>query len=495
MGPSRPFYGREQELALLRDLYRQPHSQLAVLYGRRRVGKSSLIKEFARGLPTLEFEGLEKETSRVQIKSVSDRLKRQLPQNHLLQSARFTTWEGFFEFISQYLKSGMPSHPKAGERGNKLVLILDELPWMAAGKNRLVSLIKYYWDNEWKHHNLFLILCGSISSYMVKKVIRSKALYGRIHLELRVSKMGLTDVNSFLGGRRSALEVLKYAMILGGVPRYLEEIRPALSFEQNIKRLFFSESAPFLEEVDRIFYSNFKETQVYDRIVNLLLQRPMTLKQVSEQLKMTSGGGLKTYLTNLEDAEFIQSQVRFDKEGASKFKKYRVCDELTVFYKKMVFPHLKMIRLGQGEHLFKTILPRLDAFLGIAFENFCSNHALLLAEIMGFRSQVLSFGPLFDLTAGGFQVDLVFQRSDQVVTACEIKFVNRPIGGSIIREMEERLRHFPKTHRFSGTTLEKALIAPMGVEQAVRDSGYFHHIVTLEDFAIAGLGRKAARSS
>lgn len=463
------FYGRKAELDLLQKSYNSKTGNLVVIYGRRRIGKSTLVKHFAKSKRILLFEGLESENTQVQISHFSNLLKKQFKENTLLQKAQFRTWSEIFDYLTEYSKQNQE---------NKLILFFDEFQWMAASQSKLVSLVKYYWDNHWKDLNLMLVLCGSIASFMVKKVLRSKALYGRISLELRVGKLSPSEAKKIIS-KRGDIEALKYLMLLGGVPKYLEMVDTSMSFEQNIQKMFFSTHPLLNHEFEKIFYSHFREPKIYLKIMEYLLTRPMTLDEISKKMKMISGGGLKSYLENLELADFVRQEVPLLSSENTKLKKYRISDEYLAFFAKYIHPHEKMITRGGGANLFRNqIYKKWDPWMGLSFEMYCLNNAIFIAEKMNFAGYIEDYGPYFKKGAEGFQIDLLFKRSDKVITLCELKYHSEPISTKVIPEVKRKAELFPLP---KGYTLELALIAPSGAERALKDTEYFHHILTLPD--------------
>lgn len=464
-----PFLGRSEELEILQETYRSDRSSLVVVHGRRRIGKSRLVQQFAKDKPFLEFEALEGERTAEQIRHFTTALARQT-KDPLLRSASFRSWDEAFTFLAERV---LPGHKR------KLVLFLDEFQWMAAGRGKLVALIKYFWDNRWKQSNVMLVLCGSISSFMVDRVIRSKALYGRISLEICLRGLPPAEAKLMFRGRRGNEEILKYLMVLGGVPRYLEEIRLDRSFPQNMNRLCFSPEGLLVTEFDKIFHSQFREHRTYLRIVQVLRERALSLSQVAGQLGLPSGGGLKRYLDNLILAEIVDGYRPFGKPDDSRERKYRLVDEYILFYSKYIAPNLKTIRTSTSRKLFERLCgPSLDAWSGLAFERFCVKHATALARAMGFEDEVLDASPYFRKDGEGFQIDLLFQRSDRVVTLCEVKHHDAPIDTKIIPEVERKCRLLPLRR---GMTLERALVSVHGPGKSLRDAQYFHHYVTLDD--------------
>ena len=171
------FVGRQKELKILDEAYQSEKCELVVIYGRRRIGKSSLVEQFAKNKPHYyAFEAIEGEKTTSQIKHFTNSLKKQL-EDPILDSVDFKSWEKAFAYITDRIITG-------GKNKKKKILFFDELQWMAAGRSKLVGFIKYYWDKHWKINNVLLILCGSVASFMVKKVLSSNALYGRVTLEI-----------------------------------------------------------------------------------------------------------------------------------------------------------------------------------------------------------------------------------------------------------------------------------------------------------------------
>jgi AAA+ ATPase superfamily predicted ATPase len=465
------FIGRSQELSLLEEAYSADKNCLAVIYGRRRIGKSSLVKQFSLGKPFFyTFEALENEDTKGQIQHFTSYLKEQIA-DPLLSNITFNNWRDVFSYLTEKVIKRRSQ--------KKLVIFMDEFQWMAAGRHKLVSLLKYFWDNHWKEKNVMLILCGSVASFMVKKVLSSKALYGRISLEILLKGLPPGEATQLFKGRRSNEAVLKYLLVFGGVPKYLEEIQLDKSFNQNINRLCFRKNSLMLNEISRIFYSQFRETKTYLSIVKLLENGIYSISEISRRLSIASGGGLKDYLKNLELAEIIRSYVPFDRSITTKFRKYTISDEFLIFYFKFMEPNLRTIEDSGSQKLFEAFSgDNFDSWLGFAFERFCVKHAAYFSKIMGFEDEVLIASPYFRRDSRQFQVDLIYKRMDHVITVCEIKHHNKKISTAVISGMEERIKllEIPK-----GYTVDRALISLYGPDKSLLESGYFSYYVNLEE--------------
>ena len=232
------FVGREYELELLNDAFNSNRPELVILYGRRRVGKSTLLKMSAGAKKMLSFEALEGMSTVDQIKHFLRQLAEQT--NNPIVAA--TNWHGAFSALTQHVIR------------KRCFLVFDELPWMATGRSQLVSLIKYFWDNKWKNNEkLTLVLCGSVASFMIKHVVHSKALHNRKTLEIALPPLPAHEARHFFQEYRSNHEVAEFLMIFGGIPKYLEQVDPKKSLADNLDRLCFSRHAFFLQEFDTIF--------------------------------------------------------------------------------------------------------------------------------------------------------------------------------------------------------------------------------------------------
>ncbi len=463
------FIGRDQELYSLNQMYKIKESKLAVLYGRRRVGKSCLVTHFMQDKKHLYFEGLEQGRTKAQIAQFVFDLSKQV-NDEILKQVKLDSWEPILDYLTKFFSQSK----------EKYILFLDEFQWLAANQSRLVSLLKKYWDQQWSKQNVMVILCGSVCSYMTKRVISSKALYGRIHWELCLQPLDPIESYHLLGAKRNRDEVLQYLQILGGIPKYLKEVDTRKSFDQNINSLLFTKNGILVNDYSKIFYSQFKEYHTYETIVRYLKDQPRTLDEIASKLKISSGGGMKSYLENLEKALFLTSYIPYNKKPNSKIKKYKLTDEYLRFYFKYVEPHIKLISVNRTRNLFEQLVkPVWNAWLGFAFENYCLKNAMYLAKIMGFESHVVQWGPYFQRGDEGFQIDLIYLRNDKVVTLCEIKYSEKEVPIAVVHEVKKKcaLIEVPR-----GYTLETALISRFGPEKALRELDYFHHYVEAVDF-------------
>jgi AAA+ ATPase superfamily predicted ATPase len=318
---------REQELDLLNEQYKKKSSSLVVVYGRRRAGKSYLIDTWAKNkvdVPGdyLNIEGLENESSKQQIKVFSREV---LTKIKLSVDVEVLNWNAALDLLTHYIVQNKNDKKKK-------IILLDEFQWLCGNRTLLVSMVKNYWDTKWKEHNVMLILCGSITSFMHYHVIHSKALYGRVSLEIKMRPFDFKDSLKFLKPLRSMKEGLEYYYVFGGVAKYLTEINNARSFEKNIDHLIFSHHSIFENEFEKIFSKQFKTPTVYLKIMAALKKHAMTLNEISKTTKISSGGTLHKYLEILKLANFVDTYSPINKGDTSKNLKYFISDPFCHFY-------------------------------------------------------------------------------------------------------------------------------------------------------------------
>jgi hypothetical protein len=347
---------------------------------------------------------------------------------------------------------------------------------MAAGQSKLVNQIKLYWDLHWKKQGVVLILCGSVAHFMVKKVIRSKALYGRIDHELLVEQLTPHEIKKLIP-KKSDSEILKYLLVFGGIPKYYDVIDKSKSFEQNINNLCFTCGGFFTSEFEKVFYSQFKEHQTYKKIVVFLSIENLTLEEIAKKLKLSSGGSLKSYLDNLELTGFITRYQSINKSG-QKNQKYKLIDPFIRFYFAFMDKNKSIISSNKGRNLIHEIFKsNLKIWQGFAFEIFCFNNWRVLAKILDIENFIRKVGPIYSVQLG-VQVDLAFERTDNVFSLIEIKYYDKPVEISIVKEFSDRLQKLQLDKKFS---IEKILISPFGATKSVIDSHFFDYVVDAQD--------------
>lgn len=465
------FIGRREEIKSIQKAANPGEAAILVVYGRRRIGKTALIEHVLQGRNLIKLEGIEEGDTQTQMARVLIQLSKALNDKHIAHM-RFNTWLELFDFIADKISVG------------KWTLYLEEVQWMAEYKKELISDLKYVWDNSFRRNpDLLLILCGSSPSFMINQVVHSKALYGRIMYELNLSEFSLSEAQELLA-KRSHREVMDAYLTVGGIPEYLKRIQKHTSLQVGICEESFKKDSYFSNEKSRIFISSFATCAHYQEVVDFLSQVKFANKQEIETfLQIKGGGNLTNILKDLELCGFIERYLPYQVDSKSNLVRYCVSDSYLRFYFKFIFPLSERIQKGDYNKAPLHALNKdsYQKWLGFSFENFCRKHSQLIAKIIGFSAVRYKSGVFFNRTTNkeetGYQIDLIFDRADHVLTVCEIKYTQSKIGIEVIEEFENKLRHMDRNSK----TIEKVLISASGAADALIGRAYFDRIITLED--------------
>ena len=465
------FCGREHELNIIRNAIASGRAELGIVYGRRRVGKSTLLAQAAARKGDFYFEGLQQ----VPLKKQISHFMQQLADQTETPRSVARDWREAFDVLSFHIQKG------------KHYIVFDEFPWMASGRSELVSLLKYFWDNRWKaNSDITLVLCGSIAGFMINHIVHSRALHNRKTFEIQLPPLPATEAKLFFRKLRSDFEIAKFLMIFGGIPKYLEQIDPRQSLANNVDRLCFQKHAFFLTEFETIFKEQFRVTRTYERIVRCLAERSCAKEELARRLGLASGGGLSDYISNLAQADFLKVFTPKTVLGrGDKTRKLVLWDEWLRFYFTYIAPNQQVIELNTDPGLFERLAgPSLDTYFGLCFERLClKNLPRIFARMEMENSSIMGFGPFFRQrkrnreSDAGLQIDILVRRKDQVLTLIECKFSSQPIGTSVIREVQRKVELLKAPRAF---TIERVLICAGDVTAPLQKGDYFHHILGLD---------------
>lgn len=467
------FIGRRFELCNLKKIAGAGEASILVMYGRRRVGKTELLEQAFRDRNLLKFEGVEGLNEKAQFANVMTQLAKYL-DDPLVSKVVIETWSEFFQLLSKYLQEGT------------WTLYLEELQWLANYKSRLVSELKYVWDNYFRHNpNLIIVLCGSAPSFMLEQVVHSKALYNRSQYEMHLKEFTLQETRAFFK-KRSHKEILDAYLTVGGIPEYLKWVNKDSSVFLGVCKNSFTVNGFFLHEYEKIFTSSLSKNKNYKKIIEILSKGRFSTRQaLSKMLKMESGGSLSDLLLDLEKSGFIIKYRPFNLSPNTILVRYAISDAYLHYYYKFIKPIQEDIENGvYNENPIAAI--KTDNYLkwlGFAFERFVRKNHTIIAKILGFSGVQYKSGVYFsrstDKDIPGYQIDLIFDRADNVYTICEIKYLNGKVGNKVIQEFERKLSFFP---RKSNKTIQKILICNEGVEAALFNRHYFDQVILADEF-------------
>ncbi len=471
------FVGRAEEIRQLSELKSQEEAIMILMYGRRRVGKTELLEQVFRDRNILKFEGVENKPEDIQRQVVLNQLRR-YANEPLLKNIKTDSWQEIFDLMAPYIQTGV------------WTLYFEETQWLADYQDEFIKYLKLAWDNQFRRNpNLVLILCGSSPSFMIKQVVRSKALYNRSQYEFHLKELKISEVSQLLPNRAFP-EILDAYLTLGGIPEYLKRTQKYSSFFLGLCQESFLPNAYFSSEYERIFVSSLSSSPYYRSVIDKLSQEKfMTRTEISEYLNLPSGGRLSELLEELQYCGFIDRYVPYGVLNNSMLGRYIVSDAYLHFFFRFIQPVLDKINSGQYQTMPTQALSSqaYQQYLGYAFERFCRRHAHSIARKLGFSAVNYTAGPFYNRATEreerGYQIDLLFDRQDKVVTVCELKYRQGKIGIEVIDDFEKKLSRFETQNKKSGLikSIHKVLIAPFGAEEGLINRHYFDQILTWED--------------
>ena len=470
--------GRKQEQEELMNIYRRKQAQLVAVYGRRRVGKTFLVRELFKEQFAFYHTGV----SPLELRD-SNLLEAQLTafNSSLIRygaptSKRPGNWAEAFDRLIALLNTE--------DKEKRMVVFIDEMPWMDTPRSGFMTAFEHFW-NGWGagQDNLMLIVCGSATSWIQDNLINSYGgLYDRVNAEIQLSPFTLCETEQLLLMQEVTLsryDILQLYMTVGGIPMYLSYVQPGLSLAQIIDRLYFNRKAKLANEFERLFSSIFKSPEQYISIVRLLSkrQRGYSREEISQGTGIASGKALSEILRALEASDFIELYKPF--ENSKRNMMYRLVDPFCLFYLDQVENR------NRGENFWRDNenLPQLRTWRGRAFENACLKHVSQIKTAMGVGG-VSSNNSSWTMQGmddqKGMQIDLVIERSDRVVNLCEMKFVNTEfeVTSDYDRTLRNRL-YWMTGHISPRLNVQMTLVTTYGLKYGIH-SGVFQRVVTLD---------------
>ena len=406
---------REKEKRVLLDALKAEEAQFIAVYGRRRVGKTYLIRQTYDGQFTFEHSGLANADRKNQIHAFAASLKR----SGLKVNKEPTNWLDAFELLKDLVEKS---------KNKKKILFIDELSWMDTQRSGLLIALENFW-NGWAsaRKDVVLIVCASATSWMLDKIIHNKGgLYNRLTGQIYLKPFKLYECEEYLKSRNIIMErydILEMYMAIGGVPFYWTYIKKGLSVAQNIDAMFFADDAPMKDEFKYLYASLFRNPQNYITVVNALGKKKigLTRNEISEVTKLPNSGFLTKILDELISCGFIRKYTMFGKK--TKDAIYQLTDQYSLFYfqflqKKSTDEHFWTIQLDTSTR---------NAWCGNAFERVCLDHVSEIKAKLGISGVLtethswISKPDAIKKTKGA-QIDLVLARKDRIINLCEMKY-------------------------------------------------------------------------
>ena len=487
---------REKEIKILEEFYTSKTPELAAIFGRRRVGKTFLVRSFfeqkmqkkqkkQKDVVFLDVTGMQDGSMFEQIRNFTDALA----EAFVHQGARLEAgknWYESFRTLSEYIRL-VPQN-------KKIILFFDEFPWMVTKNSKLLQFLEYYWNHDWsKNNRIKLIICGSSAGWILKNIINNKkGLYNRVTKTIQLEPFDLQETKKYLfhkGIRLSNRQIAELYMVIGGIPHYLNQITKGLSAIQVIEKLAFVKKSFFLDEFEKLYATLFHDAKNCIEIIRIIAKHRNGIGQeeLLGKISSVSGGSKIQLLDDLENAGFI---MKFKpKWHRKKGIYYRVIDEYSLFYLYWIEPiketllvkglrqgYWEKTQLGSSWHIWK----------GYAFEALCYKHLAKISEVLNLSPTAVpstwKYAPRDKSKQQGAQIDLLFDRDDDAITVCEIKCTNRPF------EIDKQYAHnlINKVETFKRVTktpkqIFTVMISANGLKPTMYSEELISNIVTLDD--------------
>lgn len=472
---------RKEEQKTLQNLLKEKTAQFLTVYGRRRVGKTFLIREYFEdsfafrhtALSPFELKDINPD---VLYKAQLGEFRKSLVRYGLGKDVSIHDWFEAFDKLRELIESKNPEQ--------KQVVFIDEMPWLDTPRAGFISAFEHFWNDYGAgKHNLLLIVCGSATTWMLDKLINNKGgLYGRTTKEMHIHPFTLSECEEYYAKRGIMMDrydILQSYMILGGIAYYMSYIEKGKSLAQNIDQMLFSQGSKLEDEFDKLFTSLFGDNDKYRKIVEILSKNRhgSTREQIAESIGMSSGGTLSVMLKSMVKSDLISAYYNFK---CRREAYYKLTDPFCLFYLNFVKKHpTNNTRFWQDNQNS----PKLNAWRGLAFEDVCFVHQYKIKEALGISGIHTEIYPWrnMETTTSGVQIDMLIDRADRVINVCEMKFSIDEF--SINKNYDESLRN--KITSIIGLTGGKknpqlTLITTYGLQDNLY-SGRFQRVVTMDD--------------
>ena len=408
--------GRQQEQHTLLRAFHSDEPEMVAVFGRRRVGKTFLVRTVFSEQIDFEVIGVQNATSKPQIENFHYLLNNLAGEQPL---PRPKNWMAAFRQLTTVLES----LPKI-ER--KRILFFDELPWLASRKSGFLSAFGYFWNSWASKNNVLVIICGSAASWMIQRVVKNTGgLHNRITKRIHLKPFTLFETEQFFKSKNIRLaryQITQIYMIMGGIPHYLKEVEVGKSAAQNIDDICFAENGLLRDEFSNLYPALFENAESHIEIIRALgtKWKGLTRKEIVQLVRLSESGKITKLLQELSHSGFVSAYYPLGKK--KKTMLYRLTDEYSLFYLHFI-ENKRVPEGGMWQRL--TQIPLYKSWSGYAFESLCLKHVLQIKQALrigGMYSETSSFFFAGNDNLPGTQIDMLIDRNDSVINLCEIKF-------------------------------------------------------------------------
>jgi AAA+ ATPase superfamily predicted ATPase len=470
---SKIIIGRHEEISILKEKLRSNKSEFIAITGRRRVGKTYLINAYFEKEMTFHFSGI-----------LNASMPQQL-QGFQFQFSNYFKKESSEKFPSNWIEAfiQLSKQLERSRKKSKKVIFIDELPWLDTHKSNFLSALEWFWNNWAINNNVLLIVCGSATSWMINKIVNNKGgLHNRLTQRIHLLPFTLKETTEFLKYRQiklSSYQITQLYMAMGGIPHYLNEIKPGESAMQAIDRICFQKDGLLVNEFENLYRALFKNAEIHLKIVFTLAKnlKGLSRKELIETSKLSDGGAVSEVLEELTWCNFITVTNSFGK--TKKDCIYRLTDEFSLFYLK--FMHKK----NNVNWLQLSNTTQWKSWSGYAFENICFKHLPQIKKSLGIEgvfTEFYSFKAIGNKENNGTQIDLIIDRNDGIINLCEIKFYDKKFSFSkaTVQVIQNKIEVFIRETK-TRKTIFPTLITSFGTEKNEYTTGFIQQEISLEN--------------
>ena len=409
--------GREEEKKLLEEALHSSEAELIAVYGRRRVGKTFLIRSVYGDRLVFEFSGIHNAGLHEQLLNFAFAMQETIKNAFPVPIP--TSWTQAFYFLRTYLTKRSDTQ--------KYILFFDEFPWIQTSKSGFLAAFGHFW-NTWasRQNNLIIVICGSAASWMIRNVVNNKGgLHNRISRRIRLLPFSLFETEQYLKTRQVSLDryqILQLYMAIGGIPEYLKAVRPGESATQTIDRICFTKNGMLKGEFSNLYRSLFDNPDGHIAVIRALANKSkgLTRNEIIHACGLSSGGTATKLLEELAESGFVTAYIPFEKKIKESI--YKLTDEYSLFYLKFME---KSRSTGAGTWHRSIEGASWKSWSGLAFESICLKHVLQIKKALGIGG-VLTEESIWRYPAAkedrGAQIDLLIDRQDHCITVCEMKY-------------------------------------------------------------------------
>ncbi|MEM0994516.1 MAG: ATP-binding protein [Bacteroidota bacterium] len=470
------FIGRRAEIAVLEEALRSKEAEMISIIGRRRIGKTFLVRTVYEKQIDFELSGIQDAQGDEQLRNFFQRLKEFFPETKERKAPK--DWLDAFFMLTDHLEQK--------QKQSKKVVFLDEVPWMATHKSGFLRGLSYFWNSWAVRKNVVVVLCGSAVSWMINKVLRNKGgLHNRVTKRIRLKPFSLLETKQYLEGRAIVLDhyqLVQLYMVMGGIPHYLKEVKNGRSATQNISKICFEEDGILRDEFQNLYPALFQSADYHIAIIRALSEKysGMTRAELIRAAQLSTGGRITQVLTELAESGFITAYPSYGKK--TKEKIYRLTDEYSFFYLRFI----EKTELDQDTWLTLSQTQAYKIWCGYAFENICLKHIPQIKkalEIGGVYTKTSSFYKSDNEAELGAQIDLLIDRNDHIINLIETKFHN--VAFTISKDYAHKLREKIRIFQESTQTKKQVfltMITTFGLHQNKHSIGLVASDLDLDIF-------------